>query len=101
MNSLKQKIELLTLECTKLKQENANIRQEIQKFKLNDTPRAKNSGGSLDKTIVLYGLNLNYWESESELIQRVSCIFHDILNKNIQQHIKEITYTGKNGIGVR
>lgn len=94
-NSLEQKIKLLTSECTKLKEENADIKQEILKLKLNDPSRAENSGGSHDKTIVLHGLNLHNWESESELIERVSYIFHDILNINIQQYIEEITYTGK------
>lgn len=95
IHSLEQKIKLLQSEWAKLREETVELRQEIQNLKLNDLPRVENSEESNRKSIVLHGLNLNYWESEDELIQRVSYIFHDILNINMQQYIEEITYTAK------
>lgn len=47
-----------------------------------------------EKTLVLHGLQEQYWEREEELENRIINTFHDILNINLTGYIEEITYIG-------
>jgi hypothetical protein len=49
------------------------------------------------KKIVLYGLMEGRRETENELISRVSNVFYDIMNININPYIEEIKRIGKQG----
>lgn len=49
------------------------------------------------KKIVLYGLTENYNETVFDLCDRVSHVFQEIMNINIDPYIEDIKRTGRNG----
>ncbi|XP_063370262.1 uncharacterized protein LOC134658506 [Cydia amplana] len=49
------------------------------------------------KKLVLYGLQENHWENESELYDRILYVFQDILNVNLVEYIEACTRIGRKG----
>lgn len=92
---LDQKIILLNSQCTSLHLENEKLQKDIQILKENKYPQESDSNN--DKMLVLHGLQVNYWETEIEITEKISNIFHDIMNINISGYIEEITCIGKKG----
>lgn len=74
-----------------MKQQITAIDQNIEKIE-KQLHQLKNS-----KKIVLYGLTESHRETEFELIDRVSRVFHEVMNIDINPYIEEVKRIGKRG----
>lgn len=89
---LDSRITSLSEKCSELKAENENMQRQINKLLASEaTPDIHEAN---EKTLVLHGLQEQYWEREEELENRIINTFHDILNINLTGYIEEITYIG-------
>lgn len=96
ISTIDQKITILNQQCTKLRLENDKLQKHIQNLMENNCPQETELNH--DKMLVLYGLQTNYWETDQDLIRRITNIFYDILNVDISEYIDEVTYLGKRGL---
>lgn len=90
INELTKKIKMLDAECNQLK---CNINNSQEQCKYIPKPIQTD----IDKKIVLYGLEEMTWETESELYERVTAIFHDVMNVNLGGCIEDLNRLGKKG----
>ncbi|KAH9634943.1 hypothetical protein HF086_004343 [Spodoptera exigua] len=76
--------EIIKKQITTIDQNIENIEKQLYQL--------KNSN-----KIVLYGLTESHRETEYELIDRVSRVFHEVMNININPYIEEVKRIGKRG----
>lgn len=90
-----QKIMQIDSRCHKFQMDSEKLQKEIQKLKENTHQMETNE--NYDKIFVLHGLPINYWETEEDLIGKISNIFYEILELDISGYIDEISYIGRKG----
>ncbi|KAI5636742.1 hypothetical protein NE865_10568 [Phthorimaea operculella] len=102
IHKLDSKIILLQNQCSTLQEEYKKIQKKLDTENTDSNPatatiqNATNQNAN-EKTFVLHGLTYNYWETEEDLINRVTNVIYDVLNINISNDIDEITFIGKKG----
>ncbi|XP_047995877.1 uncharacterized protein LOC125233804 [Leguminivora glycinivorella] len=89
------KIETLNQKCYALQTENETLRTQIQE--LNKITSNEKTMNSSEKVLVLHGLAENYWESENDIIEKISNICYDLLYFNVAGYIDTISFIGKKG----
>lgn len=93
IQTLDQKIVILTNEYKVLQTKTKQLQVKIEKYQQPSPSNSTHSDNS--KTIVLYGLHENYWETEYELYDHVSRAMQEILNIDVSGYIEEISRIGK------
>lgn len=84
-----------------LESENAKLQDEIKSIQCqlkNPIKTIQNQNNdSTSKKIVLHGLQELYGETEYDLLERLSHMFRDIMNVNLNGHVEELRRIGKRG----
>lgn len=88
------KIVQLEHNFSNLQAENEDLKRNIENLKINPDPKIYSD--TEDKVLVLHGLTENYWETESDLTNRITNILYESLNINVTGYIEEISFIGKN-----
>lgn len=94
IKEMSQKIEKLQNKWTTLQEDTETLKKKVQE-KYSKYEYTGNNDN--EKTFVLHGIVYNYWETEYDLTEKISNIFHEILNTNISGYIEEISFLGKKG----
>lgn len=99
---LKKEIDLLNTHIKKLQSENLKLQVDIENLQKAITPETIKQDELINnfensRKFVLYGLIENQWENENELFDRVTYIFQDLLNINLEEYIEDIIRIGRNG----
>lgn len=99
---LKKEIELMNTHIKKLQSENLKLKMDIenlQKAFIPETIKQDELINNMEnsKKFVLYGLIEGQWEEENELFDRITYIFQDLLNINLEEYIENITRIGRKG----
>jgi hypothetical protein len=87
------------LKIKELEKENATIKSQLRDIQtsLTNKQNVNSRGEESQKKFIIYGLDEFYGESESDIIQRIDCMFRDILNININGFIETVKRIGKKG----
>ncbi|CAH0404366.1 unnamed protein product [Chilo suppressalis] len=83
----------------KLREEMKEIQNSLNSINTQEHERSLSSKDqNANKKIVIYGLDENAWETEIELLDRVTYIFHDVLNINVSGYLENVRRIGnRNG----
>ncbi|KAL0809364.1 hypothetical protein ABMA28_011567 [Loxostege sticticalis] len=95
INQLNTQIKSLQIETNRLQIQINELQQKMTLQTNEQTEWLYNFENN--RKFVLYGLNENYWETENELHNRVTYIFQDLLNINLEDYIESIHRLGKRG----
>lgn len=95
IENINSKIKLLNSDLNKLKAENQQLKTQLH----NSTYIPTETKLTFDpaKTIVLYGLTENHWDSNEQTYDRVVRAMYEILNVDLTGYIEELTWIGKRG----
>lgn len=97
LEKINDKIRHLYSQCSSLKAENEKLKTDLQNLISQHSNESK-SFNNHDKDIVLHEMICNYWESEHDVIQRITNIFYDIQHIDLYKEIDDISYIGKNAL---
>ncbi|XP_073942432.1 uncharacterized protein [Choristoneura fumiferana] len=93
LTDLGQKIKILESENIKLQDEIKRIQSQLK----NPINNENQNNDSARKKIVLHGFQELYGESEYDLLERLSYMFRDIMNVNLDGYVEELRRIGKRG----
>lgn len=82
----------ITLRLNELQEECKQLQKQIQIYDSKSTKTPEHS----NKIVVLHGLPEACWETESELTDRITNIFYDVLNIDLTGYIEETSRIGRN-----
>lgn len=92
ISNLNSKITQLETNCRTIQSANDNLQRKILHLQSNmHLPNNENK----DRVLILHGLVENYWETESEIFNRVINIFYDVLNLDLSGYIDEVSFIGR------
>lgn len=94
VKELDHQISMMSIRLKELQGEHEKLQTQIQNSDLNSKKLTQEHS---EKTIVLHGLQETCWETEGELLDRITNIFYDVLNINLSGYIEDISRIGRNG----
>lgn len=100
---LKKEINTINIHIQQLQSENLRLQSEIENLLKRIQPNCSydegklSSGFEYSNKFVLYGLKEGHWETEGDLCDRVTYLFQDLMNINLENFIENINRIGKRG----
>ncbi|XP_061710519.1 uncharacterized protein LOC133520161 [Cydia pomonella] len=95
LQKTQEKINLLETENYELKKELKDIKNILETK--NGTNLQKTDSDTNKRTLVLYGLDEYYRESEEDVITRINYLFQDLLSIDINGYVESVKRTGRKG----
>jgi ribosomal protein S8 len=96
-NALTYEIDQLHSKIATMENEQKKLKNEIQNLQNGHNMISQKPTEDTCKKIVLYGLNESRRENEDELYRKISYVFRDILNVNLEGYIEDLHRLGKRG----